>query len=256
MSHASFNLSNNIALVTGASSGIGETLAIGLADAGAKVVVAARRLDRLKTLVNQIKGKGGEALAVEMDVTNRDSVNAAFAKAEQQLGTIDIVINNAGVADPKNFTRTDEESRDFIMNTNFNGVWNVAQEATQRMIDAGITGNIVNISSVLGLTAKPGQTAYCASKGAVIQLTRAMAIDLMKFGIRVNAIAPGWFETEINQEYFASQAGQQYVQQMPAKRLGNLTELIGPVLMLCSDAGSFVNGVTLPVDGAISVAGI
>ena len=168
MSHASFNLSNNIALVTGASSGIGETLAIGLADAGAKVVVAARRLDRLKALVNQIKGKGGDALAVEMDVTNRDSVNAAFAKAEQAFGTIDIVINNAGVADPKNFTRADEESRDFIMNTNFNGVWNVAQEATQRMVDAGITGNIVNISSVLGLTAKPGQAAQPPKVGDVL----------------------------------------------------------------------------------------
>ncbi|MGH1373483.1 MAG: SDR family NAD(P)-dependent oxidoreductase [Cellvibrionaceae bacterium] len=256
MPSVSFDLSKNTALVTGASSGIGETLAIGLAEAGATVVVAARRLDRLQALVSQITGKGGKAFAVNMDVSDRESVNAAFDKAENAVGTIDIIINNAGVADPKNFTKIDDESRDFIMNTNFNGVWNVAQEGTKRMIDAGITGNIVNISSVLGLTAKQGQTAYCASKGAVLQLTRAMAMDLMKFGIRVNAIAPGWFATEINEDYFASQPGQQYIQQMPAKRLGNLTELIGPVLMLCSEAGSFVNGATLPVDGAISAAGI
>ncbi|WP_439133404.1 SDR family NAD(P)-dependent oxidoreductase [Pseudomaricurvus sp.] len=256
MSNTQFTLSNRTALVTGASSGIGAALAQGLSAAGATVVLAARRADRIEQLVDEIESKGGKAVAVNMDVTQRDSVKSAFDLAERFIGTIDIVINNAGVASPKNFALITDEDRDFVMDTNFNGVWNVAQEAAQRMIQAGKNGSIVNISSVLGLTAKPGQSSYCASKGAVIQLTRAMALDLIKHNIRVNAIAPGWFQTEMNEDFFESPAGQQYIEQMPARRLGNLKELIGPVLMLCSEAGSFVNGAVIPVDGAISVAGI
>ncbi len=248
-----FSLAGKVALVTGASSGIGNTLAKGLAKAGATVVVAARRTDRLKELVTDITSTGGKAVKVAMDVSDRASVDAAFEKAEALVGTINIVVNNAGIADPKNFMKTDEASRDQIMNTNFNGVWNVAQEGARRMIDHGETGSIINIASVLGFTAQQGQTAYCSSKGAVIQLTRTLALDLMRYGIRVNAIAPGWFKTEINQDYFNTPAGQTYVQQMPARRLGNVKELIGPVVMLASEAGSFVNGAVLPVDGAVSV---
>lgn len=251
-----FTLPNRTALITGASSGIGAVLAKGLSAAGATVVLAARRAERIEKLVDEIEETGGRAVAVNMDVTQRESIKHAFDLAERVVGTIDIVINNAGVADPKNFARITDEERDFVMNTNFNGVWNVAQEATQRMIQAGRSGCVVNIASVLGLTAKPGQTSYCASKGAVIQLTRAMALDLIKHNIRVNAIAPGWFKTEINEAHFESPAGQEHIQNMPARRLGNLQELIGPVLMLCSEAGSFVNGAVIPVDGAISVAGI
>jgi NAD(P)-dependent dehydrogenase (short-subunit alcohol dehydrogenase family) len=248
-----FSLKDKVALITGASSGIGHTVAKGLSEAGATVVVAARRTDRLAELVNEIEKSGGKAVAVAMDVTDRNSVNSAFEEAQSQVGVIDVVINNAGVADAKNFMKADEDSRDFIMNTNFNGVWNVAQEASKRMVDAGATGSIVNISSILGLGAKNGQAAYCASKGAVLQLTRTLALDLGRYNIRVNAIAPGWFKTEINQDYFDSPAGQEYVTQMPAKRLGNTEELVGPIVMLCSKAGSFVNGSVLPVDGAIHV---
>lgn len=256
MSNTQFTLTNRTALITGASSGIGATLAKGLSAAGATVVLAARRAERIEQLVDEIDSSGGKAVAVNMDVTQRESVKSAFDLAERFVGKIDIVINNAGVASPKNFARISDEERDFVMNTNFNGVWNVAQEAAQRMIQAGKSGCIVNIASVLGLTAKPGQTSYCASKGAVIQLTRAMALDLIKHNIRVNAIAPGWFKTEMNEDFFDSAAGQKHIEQMPARRLGNIQELVGPVIMLCSDAGSFVNGAVLPVDGAISVAGI
>lgn len=251
-----FSLSNKVALVTGASSGIGATVAQGLSLAGAKVVVAARRKEKLDALVGTIVERGGEAVAVGMDVTDRESIKRAFDTAEQAFGTIDTVINNAGVASPRSFIKIDDDDRDFVMNTNFNGVWNVAQEAAQRMIAARQGGSIVNIASVLGLTAKPGQTSYCASKGAVVQLTRAMSLDLMKYNIRVNAIAPGWFKTEINEDYFNSAAGREFVDRMPAKRLGELSELVGPVAMLCSDAASFINGVVLPVDGSISIAGI
>ena len=251
-----FSISAQVALVTGASSGIGETLAMALSEAGVKVIVAARRRERLEKLVADIKKRGGEAYAVSMDVTKREQVNAAIAEGAKSLGTPTIIINNAGVAKPRSFVSLEESDRDFVMDTNFKGVWNVAQESARRMIDAGLPGSIINIASVLGLTAKNGQTAYCASKGAVVQLTRAMALDLMKQNIRVNAIAPGWFRTEINAEYFDSEAGQEFITRMPAKRLGRLEELVGPVLMLCSDSASFVNGAVLPVDGAISIAGI
>jgi len=212
MSTEQFSLRGKIALVTGASSGIGACVAKGLAKAGATVVVAARRLDRLESLVTDIERANGIALAVQIDVRDKESIAAAYDKAEQELGVIDIIINNAGVADSKNFTKIDDDSLDFVMGTNFNGVWNIAQEGTKRLIKAQKPGSIINIASVLGITVTPGQTAYCASKGAVVQLTRAMALDLMRYNIRVNAIAPGWFKTEINENYFNSPEGEDYIQ--------------------------------------------
>jgi len=256
MSLEIFSLKEKVAMVTGASSGIGACIAKGLAQAGATVVLAARRKDRLLSLVKEIEKEGGKAIAVQMDVRDKQNISAAFDIAQQQVGTIDVLVNNAGVADSKNFVKIDDESLDFVMGTNFNGVWNVAQEAAKRLIAAQLPGSIINISSVLGTTAAPGQTAYCASKGAVIQLTRAMSLDLMKNNIRVNAIAPGWFKTEINSEYFETPHGQEYIQRMPARRLGEVEELIGPIVMLASKAGSFVNGSVVSVDGSISSTAI
>ncbi len=256
MSLEQFSLKGKTALITGASSGLGACIAKGLAKAGASVVVAARRKQRLQTLVEEIEKEGGRALAVQMDVRDRKNICTAFDFAETNMGTIDILINNAGVADAKNFTKIDDQSLDFVMGTNFNGVWNVAQETVKRLIKAQQPGSIINIASVLGLTVAPGQTTYCASKGAVIQLTKAMALDLMKKKIRVNAIAPGWIKTEMNETYFDSPKGLDYIQRMPARRLGHEQELIGPIIMLASDAGSFVNGTVLAVDGAISSTSI
>lgn len=256
MTNSLFSLQGKIILVTGASSGIGHTVAKGLAEAGATLAVAARRVDKLQQLVADIEQQGGKALAVSMDVTERDSITRAFDQAQEQLGVIDTVINNAGVADTKPFLKTDQHSLDFVMSTNFEGVWHVAQEASQRMVDARCSGSIINISSYLGTMNKSGYTAYCASKGAVNQLTRCMSLDLMKHGIRVNGIAPGWFKTEINEHYFDSPQGMEYIKQMPARRLGRTEELLGPIIMLASKAGSFVNGVIVPVDGAMQVAGI
>ncbi len=251
-----FSLEEKVAMVTGASSGIGACIAKGLAQAGATVVLAARRKDRLQDLVEEIKKEGGKAIAVQMDVRDKQNISAAFDIAQQQVGTIDVLVNNAGVADSKNFVKIDDDSLDFVMGTNFNGVWNVAQEAAKRLIANKMPGSIINISSVLGSTAAPGQTAYCASKGAVIQLTRAMSLDLMKNNIRVNAIAPGWFKTEINSDYFETPQGKDYIQRMPARRLGEVEELIGPIVMLASKAGSFVNGSVVSVDGSISSTAI
>lgn len=256
MSLPQFSLEGRNALVTGASSGIGRCLALGLAEAGANIIVAARRQERLAELVQEIEAQGGKALAVSMDVTNKDSIQSAYDQAESTFGTVDVIVNNAGVADAKNFLKIDDESLDFVMDTNFKGVWHVAQEGAKRLVAADKPGSIINISSVLGITAKYGQSAYCASKGAVVQLSRSMALDLMANNIRVNAIAPGWFKTEINTAYFDSPAGQEYVTRMPAKRLGKLEELVGPVILLASDAGSFITGTVLPVDGAIHCTGI
>ncbi|MCV6624069.1 MAG: 3-oxoacyl-ACP reductase FabG [Cellvibrionaceae bacterium] len=256
MSLPQFSLEGRNALVTGASSGIGRCLALGLAEAGANIIVAARRQERLAELVQEIEAQGGKALAVSMDVTNKDSIQSAYDQAESTFGTVDVIVNNAGVADAKNFLKIDDESLDFVMDTNFKGVWHVAQEGAKRLVAAEKPGSIINIASVLGITAKYGQSAYCASKGAVVQLSRSMALDLMSNNIRVNAIAPGWFKTEINTAYFDSPAGQEYVTRMPAKRLGKLEELVGPVILLASDAGSFITGTVLPVDGAIHCTGI
>lgn len=249
-----FTLNNKIAFITGASSGIGAAVATGLAQAGAKVVLAARRIDKLEQNIAAIQEQGGEAIAVAMDVTDKNSIAQAFDTAESAFGTVTVLVNNAGVADPKHFLETSDDSFEWVIDTNLKGVWHVGQTAAKRMAAANAKGSIVNIASVLGLGASLGYSAYSASKGAVIQLTRSMALDLMRFGIRVNAIAPGWFKTEMNEAFFASEKGQNYIKQIPARRLGELPELMGPILMLASDAGAYVNGVVLPVDGAHHVA--
>ena len=252
MSATSFSLDGRIALVTGASSGIGRALAKGLSRAGAKVIAVARRSDRLEYPVRAIELEGGAALAAQADVPDPESIGRAFDLAEKTFGTVDVVISNAGISDACNFLKTEPAKRDAVLDTNVKGVWNVGQTAARRMVSAGREGSIINIASVLGLGAQPGLASYCASKGAVIQLTRTMALDLMKHGIRVNAVAPGWFNTEMNQEFFASEVGKDYVQRMPARRLGELEELVGPVLLLASDAGSFMNGSVVVVDGALN----
>ena len=247
-----FSLSGRVALVTGASSGIGRILAQGLAAAGACVVAVARRTERLNDLVAEIERSGGRAIAVQGDVTDPESVAKAFDAAENAFGIADVIVSNAGVTEARNFLKIDAAARDAIFDTNLRGVWNVGQEAARRLVGAGKGGSIINVASVLGLAVQPGLASYCSSKGAVIQLTRAMAVDLTRHNIRVNALAPGWFKTELNEAFFDSPAGAERVAQMPARRLGKIEELIGPVIMLASDAGSFVNGSVVVVDGALN----
>ena len=255
MNNELFSLKGKNALVTGASSGLGKHFAKVLAGAGASVVVAVRRLDKLSKLVVEITEADGIATAVEMDVTDNDSVKAAFDKAEVSFGVIDVLINNAGVADPKYFLDIDESSWDFILETNLKGAWRVARETCERLVKSKQTGSIVNIASLLGLATQSKQTAYAVSKAGLIHLTHSMALEMSRYGIRVNAIAPGYIKTDMNADFFNSDRGKQYLKTIPSRRLGEINELDGPVLMFASDAGSFLNGAVLPVDGGHMVAG-
>lgn len=251
-----FNLTGKTALVTGASSGFGAHFARVLAGAGAKVVVGARREGRLQALVGEIQEAGGEALSVTLDVTQMASVSEAFDAAEAAFGTVTVLVNNAGVAAPKTVHKTSEEDWDFVVDTNLKGAWLVASEAARRMIAASSGGAIVNIASVLGLATSTGHGVYSASKAGVIQLTKHMALELSNRHIRVNAICPGYFKTEMNEAFFASDAGKAYIDTFPAKRLGEMGEMDAPLLLLASEAGSFINGAILPVDGGHLVMSI
>lgn len=248
-----FDMSGKVAMVTGASSGFGVHFAKILAQRGAKVVVAARRVDRLESLVNEIKASGGKALAVAMDVTNSDSIVSAFDQGEAVFGTISVVANNAGVAEVKSALKIDESGWDKMIDTNLKGVWIVAQEAAKRMIAAGVGGSIVNTASILGLRVAFGQASYSASKAAVIQLTKSLSLEWAGKGIRVNALCPGYFLTEMTAPAFASPEAQAYLKSSPARRPGEMDEMTGPFLLLASEAGSYLHGVALPVDGGQSI---
>lgn len=255
-SNENFSLIGKVALVTGASSGFGEHFAHVLAAAGAKVVVGARRQDRLQKLVNEIEASGGEALAVAMDVTSAESISGAFDQAETTFGTVNVLVNNAGVAAPKTVHKTTEADWDFVIDTNLKGAWLVAAETARRMVKAKVSGVIVNIASVLGLATSTGHGIYSASKAGVIQLTKHMALELAGKKIRVNAICPGYFKTEMNGEYFDSDVGKAYIESTPSRRLGQMSEIDGPLLLLASEAGSFINGAIIPVDGGHLVMSI
>lgn len=245
-----FDLSGKVALVSGASSGIGAHFSKLLARQGASVVLAARRLDRLQKLVIEIERAGGKALAVGMDVTDAQSVQSAFELTQAQYGAVDIVSNNAGVADPKLARDIDEASWNFVLNTNLKGAWLVARQAGLCMIESGTHGSIVNTASILGLRVAVTQASYGASKAALIHMTKTLALEWSRKNIRVNALCPGFFKTQINADFLETERGRALVSSTPLQRVGELHELDAPFLLLASDAGSFVSGAALVVDGA------
>lgn len=249
MSTDLFSLAGKVALVTGASSGLGEHFARTLAKAGAKVAIVARRVDRLERLADEIRAGGGTAHALAMDVTDRANVEQVFGAAEKALGTIDVCVNNAGVTDPAWFVKMREKQWRNVMSVNLDGVFHVAQEAARRMTASGMGGSIVNIASIVGMGAIRTLSSYAASKAAVIALTRNMALELARDNIRVNALAPGYFSTELNEPFWSTEPGKRMIAHVPFRRLGNLPELDGPLLLLASGAGSFMTGTVLTVDG-------
>jgi NAD(P)-dependent dehydrogenase (short-subunit alcohol dehydrogenase family) len=251
-----FDLTTRHALVTGASSGLGRHFAGVLAAAGAHVTVAARREAALAQTVSSIRDSGGQAQAVRMDVTDAASIEQAFASAEAGFGPVTVLINNAGVT----MTRPaiDVESDDWasVIGTNLNGSWLVARHAARRMIHHASRGSIVNIASILGLRVAGGVTPYAISKAAVVQMTKALALEWARHNIRVNALAPGYIETELNDEFFASDAGKALIRRIPQRRLGEARELDGPLLLLASDAGSYMTGSIIAADGGHLVSGL
>jgi 3-oxoacyl-[acyl-carrier protein] reductase len=245
-----FNLKGRVALVTGASSGLGVQFAHALAENGAAVALVARRADRLKALKDEIEGKGGKAAAIEADVTDRAAMSAAFDAAEKAFGTVTILVNNAGIAQkPIRAVEVPSEEWRKVMSVDLDAVFHNAQEAARRMLAVKAQGAIINIASVLGLGVAKGTAAYAVAKAAVIQTTKALALELAFKGVRVNAIAPGWFVTEINDEYLNSDAGTAIKRDIPMGRFGTAGDLDGALLLLVSDAGNYITGSTIVVDG-------
>jgi NAD(P)-dependent dehydrogenase (short-subunit alcohol dehydrogenase family) len=250
------DLSGKSALVTGASSGLGRHFAEVLAAAGAKVAVAARRRDLIEEVCGAIQGNEGTAVPVEMDVVQSASIEKAMSKAAAALGGLDIVVNNAGVTATKPFLDIQEEEWDRTLDTNLKGTFLVAQQAARSMREKGSRGAIVNVASILGLRVASQVPAYIASKAGVVQLTKAMALELARYGIRVNALCPGYMETDLNREFFASEAGEALIRRIPQRRLGRPEELDGALLLLCSDAGSYMTGSIIVVDGGHLVSSL
>ncbi len=248
-----FDLSGKVALVTGASSGLGTHFARTLSANGAAVALAARRRERLEALVHEFQSAGGKAAAVAMDVMSGESIRAGYTAAEDALGKIDIVINNAGISIVKPALEMPEADWDEVVNTNLRGAWLVAQTAAQRMVEAKRGGRIINIASILGLRTIGQVAPYNAAKAGLLHLTRALAMEWARHGIQVNAISPGYIETEMNAAFWQTAAGKRLIERVPQRRLGQLADLDGPLLLLASDAGAFMTGANIVVDGGHTV---
>ena len=257
----SLDLSGRVALVTGASSGLGAQFAKTLAQAGAAVVLASRRVDKLKELRAHIEANGGDAHVVSLDVTDVDSIKAAVAHAETEVGPIDILVNNSGVSTTQRLLDVQEDDYDFIFNTNVRGAFFVAQEVGKRMVARAkgaapgtyTGGRIINIASMAGLKVLPQIGAYCMSKAAVIQMTRAMALEWGRFDINVNAICPGYIDTEINHHHWQTEQGQKLVNMLPRKRVGHPKDLDALLIMLASGESQFINGAVIAADDGFAL---
>lgn len=233
-------------LITGASSGFGAHFARTLAAEGADLVLAARRVEKLEETAAAVREQGREATVVPMDVGDHASVEAAFAK----MPALDVVVNNAGITRGGSTDSLSEDDWDAVIDTNLKGVWAVSKFAIRHWRETGRPGNIINIASILGLRVGAMLPPYTASKAAVVQLTKSIALDHARHGIRCNAICPGYVETDINREFFQGEHGQKLIKRIPYRRLGDMGELVGPLLLLASDASSYMSGAAIPVDGA------
>jgi len=257
----SIDLSGRVAFITGASGGLGAQFARTLSRAGAAVVLAARRIEKLKELRAQIEGEGGDAHVVELDVTDIGSIKSAVAHAETEVGSIDILINNSGVSTTQRIVDVTEEDYDFVLDTNTKGAFFVAQEVGKRMLARAkgaapgtfTGGRIVNIASMAGLKVLPQIGVYCMSKAAVVHMTRAMAMEWGRFGINVNALCPGYIDTEINHHHWHTEQGQKLIAMLPRKRVGQPADLDAVLVMLCANESHFINGAVIQADDGFAV---
>jgi NAD(P)-dependent dehydrogenase (short-subunit alcohol dehydrogenase family) len=252
----SFDLSDQVALVTGASSGIGRHLALLLAAAGAKVALAARRSDLLTEVTREIEVEGGIAVPIMLDVTNPDSVAAAVAEAERALGPLSLLVNNAGVTIAKPVLEHTEADWDQVLDTNLKGAWLITREFAAHLVARGRPGRVVNIASILAERAIPQGPSYCAAKAGLVPLTHVLAMELARYGILVNALAPGFIETDLTRAFLRSEAGKRLQARIPLRRLGRPDDLDGAMLLLASPAGAYLTGAVITVDGGHSVAAI
>ena len=243
------DLTGKAAIVTGASSGLGRHFALTLARHGAKVALMGRRVELLKEVTREIEGFDGRAVPIALDVARAESIREAVAAAETELGPIGILVNNAGVAIAKPVLDISEKDWDQIIDVNHRGAWLMAQEAAKHMVRLGHGGSIINVASITAFRVAGQLSAYAATKAALVQLTNSMALELARYKIRVNAIAPGYIETDINREFFASAAGQAMIKRVPQRRLGQPADLDGALLLLASDASSYMTGSAIVVDG-------
>ncbi len=257
----SIDLSGRVAFVTGASSGLGAQFARTLARAGAAVVLASRRIDKLKDLRAEIEGEGGDAHVIELDVTDHDSIKSAVAHAETEVGSIDILVNNSGVGTTQRIQDVSLEDFDYVFNTNVKGAFFVAQEVGKRMLARArgaapgsyTGGRIINVASMAGLRPFPQIGVYAMSKAAVVQMTKAMALEWGRFDINVNAICPGYIDTEINHHQWKTEQGQKLVQMLPRKRVGKPQDLDTLIVMLCANESHFINGAVISADDGFGV---
>lgn len=252
-----FDLDGQVAVVTGASSGLGAHFAETLAQAGAKVAVGARRVDRLAALADKIADADGRALPVELDVTDAKSVVEAVRIAEEELGPISILVNNAGVPSAGRTLEMEESEWDSVLDTNLKGAWLMAREVGRHMVAHETEGRIVNISSVIGVrTAAKRVLAYSISKAGMVNLTETMALELGDKGICVNAIAPGYIQTELNHDFLSSAAGQRIATRVPLGRFGETSDLDGVLLLLAGPAARYITGSVFIVDGGLSLSAL
>lgn len=257
----SIDLSGRVAFITGASGGLGAQFARTLSRAGAAVVLAARRTEKLKELRAQIESEGGDAHVVQLDVTDVDSIKSAVAHAETEVGSIDILINNSGVSTTQRLVDVTEEDYDYVLGTNTKGAFFVAQEVGKRMLARAkgaapgtyTGGRIVNIASMAGLKVLPQIGIYCMSKAAVVHMTKAMAAEWGKFGINVNALCPGYIDTEINHHHWQTEQGQKLISMLPRKRVGQPADLDAVLVMLCAKESHFINGAVIAADDGFAV---
>ena len=257
----SIDLSGRVAFVTGASSGLGAQFARTLAGAGAAVVLASRRLEMLKTLRAEIESQGGDAHVVELDVTDHDAIKSAVAHAETEVGSIDILVNNSGVSTTQRIQDVSPDDFDRVFDTNVKGAFFVAQEVGKRMLARAkgaapgtyTGGRIINIASMAGLRVLPQISVYCMSKAAVVQMTKAMALEWGRYGINVNAICPGYIDTEINHQHWQTEQGQKLVQMLPRKRIGQAKDLDAVLVMLCANESHFIYGAVISADDGFGV---